>query len=540
MATAYLSPGVYVEEVDKGARPMEGVGTAMAAFIGIAKWVPEKDGQPVRQPVLVTSWAQFADNFGEFLPGCYLAHAVYGYFLNGGSICYVSAVPVGKKPKPAGEEEKPKAQLKLLAPAGRRTIEAFLVEALEAGEEGKEIAVEVTEPSDSEKGQFNVIVRRGTDEERHENLTLKKDEANYVVNVLKQQSRLVCVTEMQSDLDEAVTSLKVGRWNLEVPQTTAVVPKEIGPKEVEAVINRTDAKVLQGSVAERTGVEGLEVADDVTMVCVPDLMALFEKKVIGEEGLIGAQKAILGHCENMKDRVAILDCPPGLSPQEIKEWRMDKAGFDSKYGALYYPWIRVANPLGNGESIKIPPCGHIAGIYARSDSERGVHKAPANEVVRGALGLETQITKGEQDTLNPQNINCIRAFPGRGIRIWGARTITSDPLWRYINVRRLFNYIEKSIERGTQWIVFEPNDPDLWARIRRDITAFLSNVWRTGALFGPTPAQAFYVKCDDETNPPSVRDLGQVIIEIGLAPVKPAEFVIFRISQWATGAETSE
>jgi phage tail sheath protein FI len=156
------------------------------------------------------------------------------------------------------------------------------------------------------------------------------------------------------------------------------------------------------------------------------------------------------------------------------------------------------------------------------------------------MGVEIQITKSEQDILNPIGVNCIRAFSGRGIRVWGARTLSSDASWRYINVRRLFNFVEKSIERGTQWIVFEPNDPDLWARIRRDITAFLSNVWRSGALFGSTPPQAFYVKCDEETNPSEVRDLGQVIIEIGLAPVKPAEFVIFRISQWATGSETSE
>jgi phage tail sheath protein FI len=156
------------------------------------------------------------------------------------------------------------------------------------------------------------------------------------------------------------------------------------------------------------------------------------------------------------------------------------------------------------------------------------------------MGVGMPITKSEHDILNPIGINCIRAFPGRGIRVWGARTLSSDASWRYINVRRLFNFIEKSIQMGTQWIVFEPNDPDLWARIRRDIGAFLTNVWRTGALFGATPAQAFYVKCDEETNPPDVRDLGQVIIEIGLAPSKPAEFVIFRISQWASGAETSE
>jgi phage tail sheath protein FI len=169
-----------------------------------------------------------------------------------------------------------------------------------------------------------------------------------------------------------------------------------------------------------------------------------------------------------------------------------------------------------------------------------VHKAPANEVVRGAIDLEINITKAEHDLLNPEGINCIRSFPGRGIRVWGARTISSDPSWRYLNVRRLFNYIEESILEGTQWVVFEPNDLDLWQRIKRTINAFLLGVWRDGALFGATPEQAFYVKCDEETNPPDVVDRGQVVCEIGIAPVKPAEFVVFRLAQFSGGADVSE
>jgi uncharacterized protein len=242
---------------------------------------------------------------------------------------------------------------------------------------------------------------------------------------------------------------------------------------------------------------------------------------------------MISHCQGMGDRVAILDTPPKLSPQEALTWRRVTNNIDSKYAAMYYPWIEVTGL--NGEKIMVPPSGHVAGVYARNDRERGVHKAPANEVVLGAVDLQLQITKGEQDTLNPNGINCIRTFPGRGIRIWGARTLSSDPAWRYVNVRRVFNYVAKSIENGTQWVVFEPNDQDLWARVKRDVTAFLLGVWRDGMLFGSTPAQAFYVKCDEELNPPDVRDRGQLIIEIGLAPVKPAEFVIFRLSQWAGG-----
>ena len=211
---------------------------------------------------------------------------------------------------------------------------------------------------------------------------------------------------------------------------------------------------------------------------------------------------------------------------------------DSKYGAYYFPWIEVYDPQkGN---IFVPPSGHVCGIYARSDAERGVHKAPANEIVRGALGLKYSITKGEQDILNPKGINCIREFKNRGIRVWGARTISSDPEWRYVNVRRLFNMVEHSIENGTQWCVFEPNDQKLWKKVSRNITAFLLRVYRDGALFGASPDQAFYVKCDEETNPPEVIDAGQMVCEIGMCPVKPAEFVIFRIGQMPTGGDVSE
>jgi phage tail sheath protein FI len=227
------------------------------------------------------------------------------------------------------------------------------------------------------------------------------------------------------------------------------------------------------------------------------------------------------------NRFAILD-----SPKDIKGG-LDKVPKprDTQYGAFYFPWIQVYDPAKN-DNVFIPPSGHMAGIYARTDTVRGVHKAPANEIVRGALGLRYQITKGEQDILNPKGINCIRYFKDRGIRVWGARTISSDPSWRYLNVRRLFIMVEESIKIGTQWVVFEPNDQNLWKRVTRDVTAFMLRIYKSGALFGSTPEEAFYVKCDEETNPPEQVDAGQLVVEIGMAPVKPAEFVIFRISQW--------
>jgi phage tail sheath protein FI len=246
------------------------------------------------------------------------------------------------------------------------------------------------------------------------------------------------------------------------------------------------------------------------------------------------QLAMIAHCELMGDRMAILDPPPGLNAQQIRDWRVDEAGYDSKYAALYWPWVKSFDPV-SGQNIHVPPSGAMAGIWARSDATRGVHKAPANEVIRGAVDLELRITKAEHDLLNPVGINVLRAFPGRGIRVWGARTLSSDPAWRYINVRRLFNYVEGSILAGTQWVVFEPNDPQLWGRMIRTINSFLYRVWADGALFGQSQSQAFYVKCDDETNPSETIEAGQVVCEIGIAPVKPAEFVVFRLAQLPTG-----
>lgn len=240
--------------------------------------------------------------------------------------------------------------------------------------------------------------------------------------------------------------------------------------------------------------------------------------------------AVLTHCEVMRDRFAILDCPEELGQTLDQMYRPR----DSTYGAYYFPWLQVFDPVSKQNKF-IPPSGPVSGIFARTDAERGVHKAPANELVRGALGLKYSLTSSEQALLNPRGINLIRDMGDRGIRVWGARTLSTDPEWRYINVRRLFLVIEQSIMNGTQWAVFEPNDQNLWKKLVRNVRAYLLTVWRSGALFGESPEQAFYVKCDSETNPPELIDLGQVNIEIGVAPVKPAEFVIFKIGQMAAG-----
>ena len=517
MSPQYLSPGVYVEEVDKGSKPIEGVGTSVAGFVGFT----EKG--PVNYPTFIANWNQFTQTFGGFLPGGYLAHAIYGYFNNGGGNCYVTRLPGGNG---AGEAGPPKPQAALPS-AAQASIETLIVTALEEGEASVEVSKSTGE--DVPEDQFNFKIKAGSKEETFENLTFRKGKGvRNVMEVVNKESKLVKVAEKDPSLTIAEKIPAPGTYPLvaAAPTTTALSVESITP----------DA--LVGDAGERSGVNGLELAEEVTMVICPDIMALYQAGQISREGVKIIQTAMIDHCNNMKDRVAILDCLPEMSPQEVKDWVVNECGYDSSYAAVYYPWIQVANPLPDSETIYVPPSGHMAGIYARVDNTRGVHKAPANEIVQGAIGLEKAITKSEQDVLNPNSINCIRAFPGRGIRVWGARTLASDASWRYINVRRLFNFVEKSIEAGTQWVVFEPNDRDLWSKIRRDITAFLKRVWMDGALFGSTPDEAFYVKCDDELNPVEIRDAGQVITEIGICPVKPAEFVIFRVSQWAgPGAE---
>jgi hypothetical protein len=285
----------------------------------------------------------------------------------------------------------------------------------------------------------------------------------------------------------------------------------------------------------------LRIASDVALGNALQVFAAIDEiAIVAIPGVISeaSQEAVIDHCESLQDRFAVLDGAP--NPTDFTKAQIQGATKDSTYAAIYFPWIKVFDPSeklmhpdGDG-TIFVPPSGHIVGVYARVDTERGVHKAPGNEVIRGALDVQHRLTKSHQDGLNPPGVNVIRAFNGN-IKIWGGRTMGGDANadFKYISTRRLFNFLRESIDEGTQWVVFEPNDPALWARITRNVVAFLTNVWRAGALFGTTPQEAFYVKCDAETNPPELRELGQVVTEIGVAIVKPAEFVIFRISQWA-------
>lgn len=282
----------------------------------------------------------------------------------------------------------------------------------------------------------------------------------------------------------------------------------------------------------KAGLELLDPLGEVSLVCAPGVTAP------------AVQQLIIGHCERRGDRFAILDGAPDPKPADAAgALQKQRGGLDSPsgFGALYWPWIVCSSPVaGEPATFTVAPSGHIAGVFARSDEARGVHKAPANETIRGAVDLDTVVDAAKHGLLNDLNINVLRLFPGRPPLVFGARTLTKNSSWRYVNVRRLVSFVEDSLIEGTRWAVFEPNNTQLWKALARTITEFLTRVWESGALFGSTADKAFYVRVDDELNPPDVRNQGQVIVEIGLAVVRPAEYVVFRIGLWDGGSQALE
>lgn len=311
------------------------------------------------------------------------------------------------------------------------------------------------------------------------------------------------------------------------------------------VVNIGKSGSVAGDARKKSGVMSLQTLDEPAMVCAPGFTDA------------ASQQAVLSHCELMGDRVAILDLPARVNDvaQLTKApvvTATDEAGATRRakhfgapssekgFGACYAPYLVVQDPMGP-DRVEVPPSGHVAGIYARTDVTRGVHKAPANMIVQKALGTTQSFTRAERGVLNSSGVNCIQFFPSRGVRVWGARTrADAASNWRYVNVRRLFCAIEEAIAEGTMWTVFEPNDEILRNSVIRDISAYLERQWRAGALVGTTPAEAFFVKCDAENNPPATVDEGQLIVDIGIAPVKTSEFIVFRIGQWAGGVSTQE
>ena len=463
----YLTPGVYVEEVPSQSKPIEGVGTSVAAFVGLAP------GGPVNTPMRIANWTQFSKLYGD--PAQPENGPVHG----------------GRLPRPRRLRLLPERRRRLLGRARRRRREGRRASARRRcrppptsrsrrsapwrkdGVDGDvEVELVAEKPAAKAEGEdgaaderrYKLVVTAGGQREEHDGLTLKKGRT-YIATKVNAASTLIQIEE------------------------TGACSRGAGARHVHAAGARGSAAASRrrddfaGDVAKREGIGGLAAVDEITMVCVPDLMTL----VNGDDTrLRDLQGKIIAHCEMAGDRMAILDAPPDLMPQDILEWRMKTAGYDSKYATLYWPWLEVMDPLTNRphDGAAVRPRGRRLGAHRRT---RGVHKAPANEVVMGANGLAFQITHDEQGALNQSGINCIRSFPGRGIRIWGARTLSSDPEWRYLNVRRLFNYVSESIIEGTQWAVFEPNDERLWIRLRIAVGSFLTRTWRDGALFGATP-----------------------------------------------------
>lgn len=589
----YLSPGVYVEEFDSGGKPMEGVGTSTAGFIGAAQKGPTEG-----LPQLVTNFADFRRIYGgclsenEYGDYRFLSYAVEHFFINGGARAFImrvapadAACAQAKVPAAA-----PVIQLEaknpglwgnnlraVISPSSKAKTQIF--EVLETAA-GKAYSVkngagfypgDVVAFTDGTQTIYNRVVKCQDNimtfsQEFTEDVTDK--------NLLPEKTIATCELNMEIRYEDMVESYDNLSFNIE---TANFIEKKLAKSELVKVSYGSEETESEGTaetagIAETTGIAGTatlasvspfeQLAGGEASVITVDFtegsngnaQAMTAADYIGEDRGAGkrtgiqsfvdndvvsiiavpgvtdpnVQLSLVAHCENLASRFAVLDMP--REAKKVQDMIDHRNIFDSTYAALYHPWLIVFDPLDK-RNIAIPPSGSIMGIYARSDNSRGVHKAPANEVVRACVGLDVQFNKGEQDLLNPKGVNLIRAFPGMGIRVWGARTASSDGSWKYVNVRRLFIFIEESIKANTNWAVFEPNDEVLWVRVQRTIEVFLTNLWRNGSLAGTSPNEAFFVNIGRSTMSQDDIDNGRLICVIGVAPVKPAEFVIFRITQ---------
>lgn len=532
------APGVYLEEVS-GVRPISGVGTALPAFLGLAPTGPTV-------PTYVANWTQFAELFGGLQPGMSLGHAVYAYLANGGSGAMVVRTGGGE------DDGGPAVAAALLTDdAG---VPAVLVRARQPGDGGNAIRIEVTGPPPAE-GRSAAEAPGGADDEP----VGADDQADTPATGSRAggEGTFELSVTGQTDTPEIYSGLTVESLLVQL-QTSALISAaapEGRPLRRPAAGSTTlqggsagvemDADAFLGEAEARTGLAGLVTEDEVTMVAAPDLVTALAAGAMTVDAVTAVQRAMIEHCEALHDRMAIIDPPlfaeagsPDLpmTTQQVLEWR---AGLpSSRFAATYCPWVTVLDPE-SGREVARPPSGFAAGVWARNDAEHGVASAPTGRL-RGTLGLTRHFTDADQGRLNPRGINCLRVFRGQGPVVYGVRTLSDDSEWRYLNVRRLFNYIEESVMEGTQFAVFAPNDTDLWARLRRSVSAFLLTLWRDGALVGTTPDEAFYVRCDTETNPRELIDQGVVTVEIGAAPVRPAEFVIIRVRQSSDGSAVSE
>lgn len=565
----YLSPGVYVEEFESGGVPLSGVSTSTAGFIGLAQ-----RGATEGVPQLITSMNEFFKQFGSYLSenafGSYrfLAYAVEQFFVNGGSRCYVmrvapsdavaassSEIPVlsvkAKNPGAWGNqvrvvvEPSSKAKTQILEVVGKEETATYRVKSNAGLNPGDVVAfndgktkqyativssqdniVQLSAPLTGnvvDKGlvatkvlstsEFTLQVVYGEESETYEHCSLNVASANYVSKVVE-KSNIISITAAAVEGNNAhpYDIISEGSGS----KSSFMFPLSGGSDGSISNVSAGDFIGQDKGPGKRTGIQSFIDNDVVSIMAIPGVTDP------------NVQLSLVAHCESLGSRFAILDIPRDKT--KVSDVLSHRDIIDSSYAALYNPWLQVFDPFEK-RNIFVPPSGSMAGIYARSDNTRGVQKAPANEVVRGVVGLDCQYNKGEQDILNPKGVNLIRQFAGQGIRVWGARTASSNGNWKYINVRRLFIFLEESIKTGTNWVVFEPNDERLWARVQRTIDAFLMRVWRDGALSGSSPAEAYFINIGKSTMTQDDIDNGRLICVIGIAPVKPAEFVIFKITQ---------
>lgn len=518
----YLRPGVFIEEIERGPRPIEGVPTSTAAFLG------QTERGPTR-PRLVTSYGDYQRWFGGvFASDRYMPYAAAGFFENGGKRLFVCRIVTeDARPATAGFGE-------------------FTVDAAGPGIWGNNIWVSIEEsstkavPKDSQEGTeprpvgFRLRAAYwSTTPPGFQVFDPKAEPKRFPRPAVIEDFDDLVIDEASPDFFEKRLNGNSALIRMSRPPGSTSLPDQTAQQLADGSDGTTAlgvddfAGVPNASRTEAQGLEALETDPfrDVSLVYAPFHPSL--------ENNILAQK-VISHCERLKFRFAVVDTESRQS--SIADIDPRTTITDTQFAATYYPWIQISDPQ-TGVLRLVPPGGHALGVYARTDTERGVFKAPANEIARGVVDLEYDITDGQQEQLNPRGVNVIRRFPGRGIRVWGARTLSSNGLWKYVSVRRLFIFLERSIYENTQWVVFEPNDDRLWARVKDTLRLFLRSQWRNGALFGRTEEEAFFITCDRTTMTQDDILNGRLICEIGIAPVRPAEFVVFRVFQHTAEAQ---
>ncbi len=497
----YLTPGVFIEEIERGLKTIEGVPTSIVAFLG------ETARGPVK-PAIVTDYGSYLRCFGNvFAAGKYMPNAVSAFFANGGRRCYIARI-VGANNQTA-----------------TATLGAFTVSAVGPGAAGNRIWVRLEDSTTQLNGSPVGFRLRVFDWDSFPQggapFDPVADPDTLPRPVMSEDFDDIRTDPAHADYhDKRINSGNSSLITIQLADNTpppgVVLSQTLGAGADGDPITVADYQGLTSNIDDRRGLAALEMDsyEDVALIHAPAA----PPDVIS---------ALITHCERNRFRFAVIDSPANVADFTTLNPRKYN---DTKYAAFYYPWLYTSDPL-TGQRIKVPPGGSVCGIYARSDNTRGVWKTPANEPVTGALDLEYDIDQDTQELLNPRGVNVIRRFPGRGIRVWGGRTLTSDPQWKYVSVHRLCIFIEASIDRSMQWAVFEPNDQILWDRVKRTVALFLRTLWREGALVGMNEEEAYFVFVGRETMTEDDILNGRLIIRVGLAPVRPAEFVIIRIIQ---------